>query len=54
VQYFSWLVICRCEALIQSMAMEKVKRVCADGLGAVKDGYGGLDGGAEGPRTDRG
>jgi hypothetical protein len=34
--------------------MEKVKRVCADGPGAVKDGCGGLDQGTEGWRMDRG
>jgi hypothetical protein len=54
VQYFSWLVVCRCGALIQSTAMEKVKRVRADGLGVVKDGHGGLDRGAKSPRIDRG
>jgi hypothetical protein len=27
-----------CGALRRSMAMEKVKRVCADRLGAMKDG----------------
>jgi hypothetical protein len=54
VQHFSCLVVYRCGALIRSTAMEKVKRVRADGLGAVKDGHGGLDRGAEGPRTDRG
>jgi hypothetical protein len=29
------------------MARVKVKRVCADGLGAVKDGCQGLDRGTE-------
>jgi hypothetical protein len=34
---------CRCWALRQSAAMEKVKRVYADGPAAVKDSHGGLD-----------
>jgi hypothetical protein len=36
------------------MAMENVKRVCVGGLGAVKDGHGGLDQGTEGQRTNHG
>ena len=38
VQYVSWLVVRGRGALRQSTTMEKVKRVRADGLGAVKDG----------------
>jgi hypothetical protein len=30
------------------MIVEKVKRVHADGLGAVKDGHGGLERGTKG------
>jgi len=41
VQYVSWLVVCMCGALRRSMAMEKVKRVHADDMEAVKDRSGG-------------
>jgi hypothetical protein len=40
-------VLCEC-ALRQSTAIQKVKRVCADGLGEVKNGHGDLDRGTEG------
>ena len=43
VQHVSCLVVHGCRALIRSMTMKKAKRVRADGLGAVKDGHGGLD-----------
>jgi hypothetical protein len=53
VKHVSCLVMCRCGTLRRSTAVEKVKRVRADGPGAVKNGRGGLDRGTEHGNIDK-
>lgn len=45
--YASWFVMYSCRSLRWLTIMEKIKRVCARGLGAMKNTHGGLDQEAE-------